>query len=85
VLCDGSVGGGYFQAKGEQRGECEREPNAADTGRPADPVEDLVEDGGADQAAGEVAGEIDAARRSAIRKSSGSLTLNLGQRAANTD
>src|SRR5258706_8593265 len=67
VVWDGSVGGGYFQANGEQSGSGEREPNAAATGRPADSVEDLTEDSGADQAAGEIAGQIDAARRSAIR------------------
>src|SRR6476619_1289447 len=48
VACGWSVGGRYFQAKGEQRGDHERERDAADAGRPADPVEDLTEDGGAD-------------------------------------
>jgi ABC-type nitrate/sulfonate/bicarbonate transport system substrate-binding protein len=52
-----SVLGRNFQPKGEECFQAERQRNAADTGRPSDPVEDLTKDRGADQAAGKVTGE----------------------------
>src|SRR6516162_5413173 len=78
----------HFQPKGEERCQAERQRNAADTGRPTDPVEYWTKDRCPDQTAGEVASEIDATRCTAIR--GGGLAhktsrTRLGEKGPNAD
>jgi hypothetical protein len=67
--------------RGEGRGGGERERNAGDTGRPADPIEDLTENRRADDAAGEVTGEIAgtlSARRSGLSAMTAPISYGSG-------